>query len=229
MNIEILFEDNHLIAINKPAGVLVQGDETGDVCLADMVKSYLKERYGKPGNVFTGVIHRIDRPVSGVVLFAKTGKALTRLNEQFKIRAIRKTYWAVVKNLPVPSEGNLLHYLIKDQGTNKSRAFNSEKHNAKKAEMYYRLVGQSQSYALLEVKPVTGRHHQIRVQLAAIGCSIKGDLKYGFDRPNNDGSIHLHARSITLIHPTLKTELTITAPVPNEPLWQIFESLVQAS
>ncbi len=226
MSLQVLYEDNHLIAINKTAGTLVQGDSTGDECLADMVKAYLKEKYDKQGNVFAGVVHRIDRPVSGVVIFAKTSKALARLNEQFKVRNIKKTYWAVVKNKPNPPEGNLVHYLTKDQATNKSKAFISEKPNTKKAELHYQVIAQSQTYYLVEVQPITGRHHQIRVQLASIGCPIKGDLKYGFDRPNANGSIHLHARSITFNHPTQKNEITLVAPVPNDSLWQAFTSLI---
>ncbi len=215
-----------MIAINKAAGTLVQGDSTGDECLADMVKAYLKEKYDKQGNVFTGVVHRIDRPVSGVVIFAKTSKALARMNEQFKVRNIKKTYWAVVKNKPNPPEGNLVHYLIKDQATNKSKAFVSEKPNTKKAELHYQVIAQSQTYFLVEVQPITGRHHQIRVQLASLGCPIKGDLKYGFDRPNANGSIHLHARSITFNHPTQKNEITLVAPVPNDSLWQAITSII---
>ncbi len=226
MSLEVLYEDNHLIAINKAAGTLVQGDSTGDECLADMVKAYLKEKYDKQGNVFTGVVHRIDRPVSGVVIFAKTSKALARMNEQFKVRNIKKTYWAVVKNKPNPPEGNLVHYLIKDQATNKSKAFVSEKPNTKKAELHYQVIAQSQTYFLVEVQPITGRHHQIRVQLASLGCPIKGDLKYGFDRPNANGSIHLHARSITFNHPTQKNEITLVAPVPNDSLWQAITSII---
>lgn len=226
MSLQVLYEDNHLIAINKAAGTLVQGDSTGDECLADMVKAYLKEKYDKQGNVFTGVVHRIDRPVSGVVIFAKTSKALARMNEQFKVRNIKKTYWAVVKNKPNPPEGNLVHYLIKDQATNKSKAFVSEKPNTKKAELHYQVIAQSQTYFLVEVQPITGRHHQIRVQLASLGCPIKGDLKYGFDRPNANGSIHLHARSITFNHPTQKNEITLVAPVPNDSLWQAITSII---
>jgi len=226
VSLQVLYEDNHLIAINKAAGTLVQGDSTGDECLADMVKAYLKEKYDKQGNVFTGVVHRIDRPVSGVVIFAKTSKALARMNEQFKVRNIKKTYWAVVKNKPNPPEGNLVHYLIKDQATNKSKAFVSEKPNTKKAELHYQVIAQSQTYFLVEVQPITGRHHQIRVQLASLGCPIKGDLKYGFDRPNANGSIHLHARSITFNHPTQKNEITLVAPVPNDSLWQAITSII---
>lgn len=218
-NLQVLYEDNHLIAINKAPGILVQSDITGDVCLADMVKWYLKEKYNKPGNVFAGVAHRIDRPVSGVVLFAKTGKALERLNQLFKDRNISKTYWAVVKNKPNPQEATLVHYLVKDAKTNKSKAFTNPQPNTKPAELHYRLVCQSQNYILLQVNPVTGRHHQIRVQLAAIGCPIKGDIKYGYDRPNSNASIHLHARSITLVHPVQKTELIITANPPQDPVW----------
>lgn len=218
----ILFEDNHLIAVNKPSGILVQGDKTGDLCLADMVKLYLKDKYQKPGNVFAGVSHRIDRPVSGVVLLAKTSKALERLNLLFKERRVQKTYWAVVKNLPNPPQATLVHYLIKNEQTNKTKAFLTEKRQTKRAELSYRLLAASNTLYLLEVLPLTGRHHQIRAQLAAIGCPIKGDVKYGFDRPNPDASIHLHARSLILEHPVQKTPLTITAPTPDEKIWNLF-------
>jgi len=218
----ILFEDNHLIAVNKPSGILVQGDKTGDLCLADMVKLYLKDKYQKPGNVFAGVSHRIDRPVSGVVVLAKTSKALERLNLLFKERRVQKTYWAVVKNLPNPPQATLVHYLIKNEQTNKTKAFLTEKKQTKRAELSYRLLAASNTLYLLEVLPLTGRHHQIRAQLAAIGCPIKGDVKYGFDRPNPDASIHLHARSLSLEHPVQKTPLTITAPIPDEKIWNLF-------
>lgn len=218
----ILFEDNHLIAVNKPSGILVQGDKTGDLCLADMVKLYLKDKYQKPGNVFAGVSHRIDRPVSGVVVLAKTSKALERLNLLFKERRVQKTYWAVVKNLPNPPQATLVHYLIKNEQTNKTKAFLTEKRQTKRAELSYRLLAASNTLYLLEVLPLTGRHHQIRAQLAAIGCPIKGDVKYGFDRPNPDASIHLHARSLILEHPVQKTPLTITAPTPDEKIWNLF-------
>lgn len=221
MHLSILYEDNHLIAVNKEPGVLVQGDITGDTCLADMVKQYIKEQYHKPGNVFTGVAHRIDRPVSGVVLLAKTSKALERINQMFKDRTIYKTYWAVVKNPPVHTSGNLVHYLIKNQATNKSKAFTTEKPGTKLAEMQYQLINHSQTYYLLQVNPLTGRHHQIRAQLAAIGCPIKGDVKYGFDRPNPDASIHLHARSISFVHPIQKIEMIITANPPDEKIWSL--------
>lgn len=217
--IEILYEDNHVLAVNKAPGMLVQSDITGDICLADMVKEYLKKTYNKPGNVFTGVVHRIDRPVSGVVLFAKTGKALERLNQMFKDRTISKMYWAVVKNKPNPPQATLVHYLIKDSKTNKSKAYPDPLPNTKRSELHYELLCQSQHYYLLQITPITGRHHQIRAQLAAIGCPIKGDIKYGFDRPNPDASIHLHARSITFMHPVKKTELTITANPPKETVW----------
>ncbi|OWY22645.1 RluA family pseudouridine synthase [Sphingobacteriales bacterium UPWRP_1] len=216
---EILYEDNHVLAVNKAPGVLVQSDITGDICLADMVKLYLKETYNKPGNVFAGVVHRIDRPVSGVVLFAKTGKALERLNQMFKDRTISKTYWAVVKNKPNPEQATLVHYLIKDPKTNKSKAYLAPRPDTKRAELHYELLRQSNHYYLLQVTPITGRHHQIRAQLSAIGCPIKGDVKYGFDRPNPDASIHLHARSISFVHPVKKNDLTITANPPHETVW----------
>ena len=219
---EILFEDNHLIAINKLPGEIVQGDKTGDEPMSDAVKKYLKEKYDKPGNVFCGVIHRIDRPVSGVVLFAKTGKMLARMNELFRSKEVKKTYWAVVKNKPPKEEDVLTHYLVKDESKNKSRAYTLPKGNALKCELHYKLLASSDKYFLLEINPFTGRHHQIRVQLSTIGCSIKGDLKYGADRSNPDGSIHLHARKVEFIHPVKKEPVVIIAAPPAEALWSYF-------
>ena len=224
--IKVLYEDNHVIAVNKPAGVLVQGDKTGDESLAEMVKAYIKRQYDKPGEVFLGVVHRIDRPVSGVVLFARTSKALIRLNKTFADREVQKTYWAVVGKRPDPENGHLTHYLRKNQEKNKSRAFDKEVKYSKYCELSYKMLAGSDRYALLEVNPQTGRHHQIRVQLAKIGCVIKGDLKYGAPRSNNDASIHLHARQLNLEHPVKKEPLVIKASVPNESLWKTFEAMV---
>lgn len=224
----ILYEDNHLIVVNKSPGEIVQGDKTGDKPLSDRVKGYLKEKYQKPGNVFCGVTHRLDRPTSGVVLFARTSKALSRLNEMFRNGEVDKTYWAIVKNKPPKEEDTLVHYLIKDEKNNKSTAYDSEKPHTKRAVLHYRLIAASQKYYLLEVSLETGRHHQIRCQLAKIGSPIKGDLKYGAERSNGDGSISLHARSIALIHPVSKLRIAVTAPVPEELLWQRFEKAVSA-
>jgi 23S rRNA pseudouridine1911/1915/1917 synthase len=220
---EILYEDNHIIIVNKSPREIVQGDKTGDKPLVDMVKDYLKEKYHKPGNVFCGVVHRLDRPTSGIVVFAKTSKALVRLNEMFKKGEVDKTYWAIVKDLPPQDEGTLVHFLIKNQKNNKSVAYNTEKPRSKKAVLHYKLVGRSQRYYLLEVKLETGRHHQIRCQLAKIGLPIRGDLKYGAQRSNPDGSISLHARNISFVHPVSKKMIDITAPVPDDPLWKAFE------
>lgn len=220
---EVLFEDNHLIAVNKKPGDIVQGDKTGDEPLSEKIKRYIKEKYQKPGEVFLGVIHRLDRPVSGVVLFARTSKALERMNEKFRERDIEKIYWAVVQQTPDPPAGKLIHYLIKDEAKNKSRAYPEERKGALKCELDYETLRRSDNYTLVEVHPVTGRHHQIRVQLSAIGSIIKGDLKYGAKRSNPDGSIHLHARKLIFHHPVSKEKIEITAPVPDESLWQYFE------
>ena len=219
---EILFEDNHLIAVNKKPSEIVQGDKTGDEPLSEKVKEYLRKKYNKPGNVYCGVAHRIDRPVSGVVIFAKTSKALVRLNEMFRDKEVKKTYWAVVKNKPNPESGHLVHYLKKNQQKNMSRAFDKETEDALKADLEYKLLASSDNYFLLEINPHTGRHHQIRVQLAAIGCPIKGDIKYGFRRTNEDASIHLHARKAEFIHPVRKEPVIITANPPDEVLWNEF-------
>lgn len=223
----VLYEDNHIIIINKLPGEIVQGDKTGDKPLSEIVKYYLKDKYNKPGNVFCGVTHRLDRPTSGVVIFAKTSKALSRLNEMFRKDSIDKVYWAIVKNRPSKIEDKLVHYLIKDEKKNKSSAFNTEKPNTKKAVMHYKLISTSQNYSLLEVNLETGRHHQIRCQLAKIGSPIKGDLKYGAERSNPDGSISLHARSISFIHPVSKVKIEVTAPVPMDNLWKSFEESVR--
>ena len=218
----ILFEDNHLIIYNKQPSQIVQGDKTGDTPLLDLLKDYIKVRDHKPGNVFLGLVHRIDRPVSGVVIFAKTSKSLTRLTEMIKAGQIHKTYWAVVKNMPPAESGHLVHYLKKNEEKNKSFAYDKEISGAKKAELTYRLINRSQNYFLLEVILLTGRHHQIRTQLSKIGSPIKGDLKYGFDRSNQDGSIHLHARQLDFIHPVSKKEIKVIAAPPEDTLWNSF-------
>jgi 23S rRNA pseudouridine1911/1915/1917 synthase len=220
--LEVLYEDNHIIAVNKRPSDIVQGDKTGDTPLSDFVKKYVKEKYNKPGEVFIGTVHRIDRPVSGIVLFARTSKALTRLNQMFQTKEIRKTYWAVVKNKPSRPSGSLVHFLKKNEAKNMSRAYDKEQEGALRSELEYEVIASSDNYHLLEVRPLTGRHHQIRVQLAAMGCPIKGDLKYGFDRSNKDASIHLHARKVEFVHPVKKEVLTIIAPPPNEVLWNEF-------
>lgn len=219
---QVVYEDNHLIVVNKTSSEIVQGDKTGDTPLSDIVKQYLKEKYNKPGNVFVGVTHRLDRPVSGLVIFAKTSKALTRLNEMFKNSAVHKTYWAIVKNRPEKDEGELVHYLVRNEKQNKSYAYEREVPHSKKAILHYRLIGQSENYYLLEIDLKTGRHHQIRCQLAKIGCPIKGDLKYGFPRSNPDGSICLHARKVCFVHPVSKENIKLEAPVPEGSLWHGF-------
>ena len=218
----ILFEDNHLIIINKLPGELVQGDETGDVTLADKIKEYLKVTYNKPGNVYLGIPHRLDRPTSGIVVYTKTEKALIRLNEAFKGSSVKKTYWAVVDNMPKKSESTLIHYIVRNSANNKSVAYPKEIKGSKLARLDYKLIGKSDKYYLLEIALHTGRHHQIRAQLAAIGLHIKGDLKYGFPRSNPDGGIHLHARKIVFTHPVKKEELTIIAPPPHDTVWDYF-------
>lgn len=215
----VIYEDNHLIIVNKNSSEIVQGDKTGDIPLSDIVKQYLKEKYNKPGNVFVGVAHRLDRPVSGLVIFAKTSKALARLNEMFKNNEVKKTYWAIVKNCPKQEEGELTDYLVRNEKQNKSYAYDKETKNSKKAVLHYKLLSHSENYYLLEIDLKTGRHHQIRCQLAKMGCPIKGDLKYGFPRSNPDGSISLHARKISFIHPVSKKLLEVEAPVPNDNLW----------
>jgi 23S rRNA pseudouridine1911/1915/1917 synthase len=223
----ILYEDNHIIAVNKSTSEIVQGDKTGDQPLSETIKLYLKEKYNKPGEVFLGVTHRLDRPVSGVVLFAKTSKALTRLNEMFRNQEVKKTYWAIVKEKPAIPEGRLEHYLIRNEKQNKSVAFDTERSDAKKAALTYRLIAHSDTYYLLEVQLETGRHHQIRCQLAKMGCPIKGDLKYGFPRSNPNGGISLHARSVEFIHPVSKEKIHLTAPVPtDDKLWKTMENLL---
>ncbi len=222
--LEILYEDNHIIAVNKKASDIVQGDKTGDRPLTEYVKDYIKKKYNKPGKVFLGVVHRLDRPVSGVILFARTSKALSRLNEMFREKKVKKTYWAIVKNKPQNAKGTLVHYLLKNQLKNKSQAFINENKNTLRSELSYELICNLNNYYLLLVSPKTGRHHQIRVQLAKIGCPIKGDIKYGFDRTNKDKSIHLHARKIDFIHPVSKESVSITAPTPNDVIWKSCKS-----
>lgn len=219
-NLQILYEDNHLIVVNKRAGDLVQGDKTGDIPLGEIIKQYIAEKYNKPGAVFLGVVHRLDRPTTGIVVFAKTSKALERLNKIFKERETQKTYWAMVKNAPPKQQDTLTHFLKRNPKQNKSYAYEKEVPESKKAVLDYRVVQKLNNYYLLEINLHTGRHHQIRSQLAAIGCPIKGDLKYGFDRSNADGSIHLHARKLSLIHPVKKEEITFEAPVPDDALWK---------
>ena len=219
----VVYEDNHIIVVNKTSSEIVQGDKTGDTPLSEMVKQYLKEKYNKPGNVFIGVTHRLDRPVSGFVVFAKTSKALPRLNEMFRNGEVKKTYWAIVKECPKETEGELVHYLVRNEKQNKSYAYDKEVKNSKKAVLHYKLIGHSQNYYLLEVDLKTGRHHQIRCQLAKMGCPIKGDLKYGSPRSNPDGSICLHARTVQFVHPVSKEMIRLTAPVPEGNLWNGFE------
>ena len=219
----ILFEDNHLLIVNKLPSEIVQGDKTGDVCLLDDVKSYIKDTYNKPGNVYAGLVHRIDRPVSGAVIFAKTSKALSRMTIKVKEREFSKTYLAIVKNKPPKDEDELSNYMIKNEAQNKSYIVDSKTKGAKLAQLRYRVVGTSESYYLLEVELITGRHHQIRAQLAHIGCPIKGDLKYGFPRSNADASISLHAYRVRFEHPTLKKPIDIIAPRPGGMPWDAFE------
>ncbi len=219
---KILFEDNHLIIINKKSGEIVQGDKTGDVPLLEDVKQYIKVQYHKPGDVFCGCIHRLDRPVSGIVVFAKTSKALSRMNELFQLRDIKKKYWAIVKNKPTENEAILTHYLIKDNYKNISKAYNYEKKGASKAVLEYKMIAESETFYLLEIDLLTGRHHQIRAQLSAIACPIKGDIKYGYKRTNEDASISLHAVYLSFIHPVSNNLLEIKAPVPDDKTWRLF-------
>lgn len=221
----VVYEDNHLIIVNKTASEIVQGDKTGDTPLSETVKQYIKEKYAKPGNVFLGVVHRLDRPVSGLVVFAKTSKALARLNEMFRNSEVKKTYWAIVKQRPPQDEGELVNYLVRNEKQNKSYAYDKEVKNSKKAVLHYRLIGHSQNYFLLEVDLKTGRHHQIRCQLAKMGCPIKGDLKYGFARSNPDGSICLHAHRVKFVHPVSKELIDVIAPLPSGNLWNGFEMI----
>lgn len=217
----VLYEDNHLIFVNKQAGEIVQGDKTGDTPLSEIVKEWIKEKYSKPGNVYLGVVHRLDRPVSGVVLFAKTSKALPRLNNMFANHdKVKKTYWAIVQNKPEVPKGRLTHWLTRNEKNNTARAYDHEVAGSKKAILDYELIASSDRYHLLQIHLHTGRHHQIRCQLAKMGYPIKGDLKYGAPRSNPDGSISLHARHLTIEHPVSHEQISITAPVPNDSLWQ---------
>ncbi len=218
-NLQVLHEDNHLIVVNKRVGDIVQGDKTGDKPLSEVVKEYLKDRYNKPGDVFLGVVHRLDRPTTGIVVFARTSKALTRMNELFSQRETQKTYWAVVKNKPSKAAENLVHYLKRNEKNNTSKAHSKEVPESKKASLDYKIIKSLDHYHVLEINLHTGRHHQIRAQLTAIGSPIKGDLKYGFDRSNPDGGIHLHARQLVFVHPVTKETLVIVAPTPIDPLW----------
>lgn len=226
MDFEVLYEDNHILVANKPNNMLVQADTTGDLALEDLAKQYIKIKCNKPGAVFLNAVHRIDRPVSGVVVFARTSKALTRLNEQFRSKEIKKTYWAIVKNCPSQESGTLNDYIRRDAQKNKSFVCQKEAKEAKEASLSYRLIASSENYHLLEIDLHTGRHHQIRCQLAHMGCPIKGDLKYGAARSNKDGGISLHARSVEFTHPVTKEIIKIIAPVPNENLWKEFEKNV---
>jgi len=226
---EVLYEDNHLIVVNKRPGDIVQGDKTGDTPLSDIVKAYIKKKYNKPGDVFLGTIHRIDRPVSGVVVFARTSKALSRMNEAFRENKVQKTYWAVVDNAPSEPSGQLVHYLKKNQKQNKSKAFDKHVKESKKAELSYQLLMDLDRYFLLKVVPKTGRHHQIRVQLAAMGCTIKGDLKYGAPRSNKDASIHLHALKLEFLHPVKKEQMVIKASPPKDAIWDSCAHLMDES
>ena len=229
---EVIYEDNHIIIVNKKSGEIVQGDKTGDRPLSDIVKDYIKEKYAKPGAVFLGVVHRLDRPVSGLVVFARTSKALSRLNKMFAEGEVHKTYWAIVRREGVRSEGvrsegdgwqTLEHWLVRNEKQNKSYAYDHEKPNAKKAVLKYRVLSHSDNYSLLEVQLLTGRHHQIRCQLAAMGCPIKGDLKYGAPRSNPDGSISLLSRRVEFVHPVSKETIIAEAPLPDDNLWRAFK------
>jgi len=225
---QVLYEDNHILIVNKLPSQIVQGDKTGDQPLSELAKAYIREKYKKPGEVFLGVVHRLDRPVSGITLFARTSKSLSRLNEMLKSREIRKTYWAIIKNRPGKDEDTLVNYLYRDEARNKTVIVGESARNAKRAELSYKVLAHSDQYSLLEVDLMTGRHHQIRAQLAGIGCPIKGDLKYGFPRSNANGSIHLHARKIDFIHPVRKERITVIAPPPADPLWDYFISVADA-
>ena len=219
----VLYEDNHIIVINKRAGEIVQGDKTGDKSLCDLLKQFLKEKYAKPGNVFVGLPHRLDRPVSGIVVFAKTSKALERLNAMFRDGGVKKIYWAITKEKPLKPEEELQSWIVRNEKMNKSFSYPKQVEGSKHAVLHYRHIASSQNYNLIEVELKTGRHHQIRCQLASIGCPIKGDLKYGSKRSNPDGSISLHARYVEFTHPVSKELIQITAPLPSDKLWQSFE------
>ncbi|WP_151673286.1 RluA family pseudouridine synthase [Patiriisocius marinus] len=219
-NLQVLFEDNHLLIVNKRPGDIVQGDKTGDIPLVEVGKAYIADKYDKPGAVYLGVAHRLDRPTSGVIIFARTSKALTRLNKLFADRETKKIYWAVVKNDPPNKKGTLVHFLKRNPKQNKSYANIKEVPDSKRAVLHYEILKKLDNFTALQIELETGRHHQIRAQLSSINCPIKGDLKYGSDRSNKDGSIHLHARKITFVHPVKKEEITITAPVPSDNVWK---------
>jgi 23S rRNA pseudouridine1911/1915/1917 synthase len=218
-NLNVIYEDNHIIIVNKRAGDIVQGDKTGDQPLSEVVKDFLKEKYNKPGNVYLGVVHRLDRPTTGIVMFSKTSKALPRLNKLFSDKDAKKTYWAIVKNEPPKTQDTLTHWLKKNPKNNKSHAYLKEVNESKKAVLHYKILKKLNTYFLLEIELETGRHHQIRSQLSSIGCPIKGDLKYGFDRSNPDGGISLHARQLQFIHPVSNEDINVIAPLPNDPVW----------
>ena len=220
-NLQVLHEDNHIIVVNKRVGDIVQGDKTGDKPLSEVVKEYIKEKYNKPGEVFLGVVHRLDRPTTGIVVFARTSKALSRMNELFSNRETQKTYWAIVKNKPLKSEDKLIHFLKRNEKNNSSKAHLKEVPESKIASLDYKIIKTLHNYFALEINLHTGRHHQIRAQLSAIGSPIKGDLKYGFDRSNQDGGIHLHAQKLVFIHPVTKENLEISAPTPNDSVWNV--------
>lgn len=224
----VLYEDNHIIIVNKSSSEIVQGDKTGDVPLSETVKMYIKEKYHKPGNVFLGVVHRLDRPVSGVVVFARTGKALSRLNEMFRTKEVHKTYWALVKDKPAKSEGTCHDWMIRNEKQNKSYVSREGVNGAKEAILDYKLIGHTDRYHLLEVQLHTGRHHQIRCQLSHMGCPIKGDLKYGSPRSNPDGSICLHARRVEFVHPVSKETISVEAPLPDSPVWKGIQLLQES-
>lgn len=222
---DVVYEDNHIIIVNKRSGEIVQGDKTGDRALVDMVKEYIKAKYHKPGNVFLGVVHRLDRPVSGLVIFAKTSKALSRLNEMFRIGNVHKTYYAIVKNIPIESENELSNWIVRNEKQNKSYICNHEVKGSKNARLKYSVVGKTDRYALLKIQLMTGRHHQIRCQLAHIGCPIKGDLKYGFPRSNPDGGISLLSKRVEFVHPVSQKMICVEIPFPDEALWRAFTGL----
>jgi len=221
----VLYEDNHIIIVNKRSSDLVQGDGTGDEPLDDMIRAYIKEKYNKPGDVFLGVVHRLDRPVSGCVVYARTSKALSRLSELFRTREVKKCYWAIVTDRPPEEEGTLRSYLKKNEKQNKSYVYDKEVKGSKLAELSYRMLARSERYYLLEVDLYTGRHHQIRAQLAAAGCPVKGDLKYGAKRSNDGGGISLHSRKVSFIHPVKKEEISVVAPLPDDRIWKLFKNV----
>ncbi len=222
---KVIYEDNHLIVVDKESGVLVQEDESGDMPLVEMVRMYLKEKYNKEGNVFCGIVHRLDRPVSGVIVLAKTSKALERMNDLFKNREVHKTYWAITQRPPAKPQGHLIHWLVKDKEKNRVTPYDREVEGGLKAELYYRVIGEKEGYYLIEVNPITGRPHQIRVQLMTQGSVIVGDVKYGYHHPNLDARIHLHARAIRFVHPVQKVEMSFATELPDEELWNLFREV----